>query len=469
MKSNFNNFFIVFLGNLVHLISTIGTALVLPLIFEVDSYGYLKLFSLYFGYVGLFHFGILDGIYLKFAGINIKSFDLMKFRSIYYFFIFTQIIFLFIGLIFSFLLLDGNFLFVSTMIFLNLISQNNNTFFQFLSQILLRFKEYSTRMILLAFSNIFIILYCLLFNIKDYKFYIILLTFSYFIFSILYLFKYRRFVLGPSLSIISIKSDIIDLFNLGIPLMLSNLIGMYITSLNKIVVSIFFVISIFGVYSFAYNFIGVLSVLISSINIVLYPTLNGLDAQKLVQKYENLNIIVIFIVLYSLLGYFVLSVIIPIVFPKFLDSVLILQIAFPGLVFSSTISAIKFNYFKFLKRIKSYLWISFLFLMLNSLLYFIVNIFYPSVYAITWVSIITIALWSLILDIYLSINFKTSWKKSNFIMFIGVFIYYFSSSLEDKSLGGILFFIFISALFLIFYSRILISLFSNKNKVFSSS
>lgn len=49
------------------------TNFVLPKELSVESYATIKTFQLYVSYAGLFHFGFVDGMYLKYGGKNIKE------------------------------------------------------------------------------------------------------------------------------------------------------------------------------------------------------------------------------------------------------------------------------------------------------------------------------------------------------------------------------------------------------------
>ena len=57
-------------SNIIKLISSILIAFVIPNLLGLTNYGYYKVFVLYLTYIGLFHFGFIDGIYLKFGGLS---------------------------------------------------------------------------------------------------------------------------------------------------------------------------------------------------------------------------------------------------------------------------------------------------------------------------------------------------------------------------------------------------------------
>lgn len=58
----------VLIANFINLGFNLITNFVLPKELSVESYATIKTFQLYVSYAGLFHFGFVDGMYLKYGG-----------------------------------------------------------------------------------------------------------------------------------------------------------------------------------------------------------------------------------------------------------------------------------------------------------------------------------------------------------------------------------------------------------------
>ena len=56
---------LIFIANVINLLFSIGTNLILPKFLSVESYAAIKTYQLYITYVGVLHFGFNDGMYLK--------------------------------------------------------------------------------------------------------------------------------------------------------------------------------------------------------------------------------------------------------------------------------------------------------------------------------------------------------------------------------------------------------------------
>ena len=64
----FKNVVYAFFAQGISLLLSIMMSLVVPKMLNITEYGYWQLFIFYVGYVGFFHFGLNDGLYLKEGG-----------------------------------------------------------------------------------------------------------------------------------------------------------------------------------------------------------------------------------------------------------------------------------------------------------------------------------------------------------------------------------------------------------------
>ena len=64
-----------FVSNILSLLLSSVTVMIVPKLIGVAEYGYYQLYVFYASYTGFFHFGWCDGIYLKYAGIDYDDYD----------------------------------------------------------------------------------------------------------------------------------------------------------------------------------------------------------------------------------------------------------------------------------------------------------------------------------------------------------------------------------------------------------
>ena len=147
-KKNFKDILKVAFSNLAKLLSGVLVGLLLPKIIGVTDYGYYKTFTLYGVYVGLFTFGITDGIYLKFGGQDYDALDKAKFRFYTRFYFLMELCFSAIAAVIALFFLPGEYSFIFLSLAIYLLFFNITSFFQTISQITCRFTELSVRNLL---------------------------------------------------------------------------------------------------------------------------------------------------------------------------------------------------------------------------------------------------------------------------------------------------------------------------------
>ena len=74
-KTFLKNFSHTFAANAVTFLISALVVLVVPKRLGGDQYGYFQLYTLYTSYVGFFHFGWCDGMYLRYGGKDYHQLD----------------------------------------------------------------------------------------------------------------------------------------------------------------------------------------------------------------------------------------------------------------------------------------------------------------------------------------------------------------------------------------------------------
>lgn len=441
-------------SNVIQLISSILISFVIPNMLGLTNYGYYKVFILYLTYVGLFHFGFIDGIYLKYGGNDYESLDKKSFRTYFKFLLLIELGVSLIGLLFTVFFIEGQHQLIFIFLFLNLIAVNLTSYYQFISQITSRFKEYSTRIVLLSFTNILIVAFLYFMKISDYRIYITLIVSTNYILLLLYLYTYRDITFGKSGKIGEIKHEIVFFFKTGIPLLLANLASTLVITVDKQIVEILFPVEVFGVYSFAYSMLSMITVVVSAVSIVLYPTLKRTNLENIPKNYYNLNRIIILVVLFGLMGYFPLLWFVPRFLPDYVGALVIFRVALPGLVLISSISAVKHNFFKITNKNFAFFLIGLIAVSTNALLNIVAYSIYGTTVSIAISSIFGISLWYIITESYMVKKHNIRWKSNFVLILIGVSTFYLVTSLENYFISGGIYFVFLLIIASLNYKKI---------------
>jgi len=267
-------------SRMISLFSGVAIGLLLPKIFSVIDYGYFKIFTLYAVYMTLTHFGFVDGILLKLAGKKYCDLEMEKMRTYTCFFMIFEGIIAIIMVFMAIAFIKGEYFFLAIMLATNMLAVNLTTYYQFVSQAVQRFSEYSAKNIAVSLAKILLVgglLGISYFKHIEISYRVYLVGINLLDYSMLfwYVWIYRDITFGKKLHFANLITDIRDIFKVGIVLTMAYQVSHLVLVLDRQFVSFFFSTEIFAVYSFAYNIISMISTMISSISVVFFPILKS--------------------------------------------------------------------------------------------------------------------------------------------------------------------------------------------------
>ena len=445
-KKVIKNILKVAISNIFTLLSGILVGFIVPkLMTNGDStadYGYYKIFTLYLGYVGLFHFGFIDGIYLLYGGKSYDELEKTRFRTYSKFFIIFQIIISAIITGVALCFINTNYGFIFVFIGINLLAENITMYYQFISQITGRFNELSLRNIvkssltIIAVIILFILFKTNIINYLHFQIYIVIVSVISFMLSCWYVITYREITFGKSNKIKEELPSIKKFFIIGLPLLIANLVVNLILNIDRQFVSILYDEEIYASYAFGYNMLNLITTATSAISIVLYPTLKKLEFERLKLNYNNFIAIIAIFVSFCLIAYFPLNFIVTTWLEKYNESLPIFRIIMPGLVLTSAISMIMLNYYKTLFRSKSYFIISIIILVLSFVANLIAYLVFKKPIAISIASVIVIFVWYLLAEFVLVKDWKINTLKNLvYIILIIIAFYLISFLIKNVFIG----------------------------------
>jgi O-antigen/teichoic acid export membrane protein len=420
----------VFSSNFIKLIIGIITGFLVPAFLSLDQYAFLKTFTLYIGYVGILHFGFIDGIYIKYGGKFENEIDKQKLKGEHKFLIvFQLIVTIFIGII-GFVLHDMILIAFSICI----LPINMQTLFKFLYQALGEFDIYSKIMILtpilLLFVNLFNIFILKIDNFWPFVIGNILIYYVVFIgLEIYFLKKYKG--ISSTIDYTEIRRH----FKIGSVIMIANLSSMFFYSIDRWFVKFALSIEDFAFYSFAISMMAVINVLINSVTMTLYPYLARNQDKSIINKIKKYFLIIGTL---SSGGYFIFVFIVNNFLQKYIPSLNVISILFAGYPAIIVINALYINLYKAQKREKKYAFAVLKMLFVTVLLNFAAIIIYKNNFSIAIATTISFYIWYLYSSkdfsdlkidikekIYLIIFFITFLITSNYLnWWNGLLVYY---------------------------------------------
>ena len=446
----------VSLSNIIKLLAGVLVGLLLPKIIGVTDYGYYKTYTLYIHYVGLFHFGISDGIYLLFGGKDYSELDRKKFRFYSKAFIAIEALVSVVLTIIAVTALSEENKFIFACVASYLLANNVTGYYQMISQITGRFKELSRRNLIQSvfISATVIVLYVIhrfLGYELTYRPYTLIYSILIALLAIWYIVTYKDISFGESSKFSDQWKDIPSFIKVGFPLTVANLCSTLILSLDRQFVNVLFDTDTYAVYAFAYNMLALVTTAVSAVSTVLYPKLKRTNRVTLKANYSILTGTIAVLVSASLCIYFPLCWFVNWFLPKYVDSLLIFRIIFPGLIISSVITIIMHNYYKVLGINNKFFIKSLITLLVSGFANYVAYRFFGTTSSISIASIITMVFWYFLVESHFVKEFNIAWKKNVLFIFCIMTSFYITTNLNNLVLGLFLYILMNCACVALFY------------------
>ena len=429
----------VAISNVINIIGGIIVGLLLPKILPVEDYGWYKTFTLYAAYIGFVHLGIIDGIVLKYGGKDYEKIDRPLFRSYFAWYSFVHIVFVFMTFIGVAVIKDINYKFILATLGIHAVIANCNGYFQQISQITQRFREYTTRKIIssvIRIINVGLLLIWAALGFKPtFRVFLIISIATETLVTAWYIYTYRDIIFGDKLSLSDTRKDVFQLSIIGFPLLFANLCSSLILTLDRQFVSILFDTTTYAKYAFAYNMLSLVTVATSAVSTVLYPTLKRTTPETMKKRYGSLIGIISIIVFGSIIAYYPLCLFVEWFLPQYIESLPIFRIIFPGLALSSSITVVMHNYYKAEGKNIIYFKKSILVLGVSAAANAIAYYIFRSTVSISIASIITMVFWYVYVEWYFIKKYKYDGKKN--LAYIGAMMvaFYVSSAMTNYYIG----------------------------------
>ena len=440
-RSFLKNVLVVLISNLFSVVSGVLVGFLIPKALGVSEYGYYKTFTLYCSYLGILHFGFIDGIYLKFAGKKYEELDKRQFRTFTRFLFALESVVTLILVGVSFLFFNTEYFLVFLFVSLNVLATNFITYFEFISQITMRFKRMTLRNVIRCSLNIVSV--SVLFALYTFRgvtiynsVYVSIVLAVNYVLAIWYVVSYRQIVFGERTGFRAEKDTLFYFFKVGIPLLLSNLVAQLIFVVDQQFVNLAFDNETYSVYAFAYNMISLITIATGAISTVLYPTLKTIDEKSITKNYAKINSLLLSFVGFCLIAYYPLVLIVRRFLPSYGDSLPTFLIILPGVLISSSISVIKYNCYKTFGKINNYFIKSVVALALAVVADLVVYRVFGDTRSISIVSIFVLLFWYVLVELYFVRAYRVGWVGNLLYVLLILAAFYGISFLQNVYLGA---------------------------------
>lgn len=422
------NFIYAFSAQLISILLSTAMSLIIPKILGVEDFSYWQLFLFYITYVGFFHFGITDGMYLKNGGIDIDKIDKKKVSSQFYVLFFIQIIILSSILLFAKFFVSNKirqFIFIFAAFYT--LTANLNWFLGYIFQATNQIKKYSCSVIIDKLLFLFFIIIAYFIKFKNLVLYIAIYVLTTTIALIYSFYNARSIVFTRPYNIKKSLRVAFESAKTGIKLTLSNIASLLILGFGKFLVDKYWGITTFGKVSLALSLTNFFLLFISQVSMVLFPTLRKLDIKTTKNMYIKFNKYLNFILPCIYVVYIPVKLILTLWLPNYAISLQYLGILLPICIFDGKMQMVSNTYLKVLRKENKLLIFNLLSVAISIVLS-LINVFvFKSIYLVIIGMLVAIAIRSIVSEIYLhhQLNIKVEFKNLIMIFLISIlFIIY---------------------------------------------
>lgn len=361
----FQNFSYSLSANIISLIISTIIIILVPKVIDVTEYGYFQLYMFYSSYIGFFHFGWCDGIYLRYGGEYYEKLDKRKMNSQFWLlFLLETLITIVLFTITYFLSLERNKTIILMLAIFSILVIIPKTMLVYILQLTNRIKEYSIVTIVEKVLYCLFVIIFLLFKCNYYMY--ILADLIGKIISLLFAITYCKDIVFKKMNLLSlgIKEALINI-NVGSKLMIANIAGMLILGIVRLAIENHWSIQVFGKVSLSISISNMMMVCINAIGIVLFPMIKRMDANVIENLYYKLRDILMLLLFICLAFYYPLQVVLKIWLPSYSDSLAYIALLFPLCVYESKMSMLVSTYIKAYRKEKIMLYVNLLSVMLS--------------------------------------------------------------------------------------------------------
>lgn len=403
VKKFASNLTYAFAAQLLSLTLSVLMSLIVPKLLGVEQFAYWQLFIFYSSYVGFFHLGLPDGIYLRYGGTELDKLDKSLIGSQLRVMITIHVIVSAVWIFFiSFLPMESDRRFVWVLTAVYMVISNAFWFLGYVYQAADQTKQYSIAAIISKFFFAICVFVLALIKPENYPIYVFLYVLAQGLALSYCALKGRGFVFSKQ---ISLKKTLLEMFcnaKIGINLTFSNLASSFILGVGRVMIDATQGISSFGIVSLAISLTNFFLQFISQISMVMFPMLRQFDRERMKKVFVIVRSGMSYLLCAILILYVPAKFVLEIWLPQYKLSLEYLAILLPLCIFDGKMQLLYNTYLKVLRKERVLLLINIGSLAISTGLCFIGAYLLHSITAVVICMVTAIAIRSLATNLYLS-------------------------------------------------------------------
>lgn len=352
-KNFIKNFSYTFSANALSFLISAVLIFLVPKRLGVEQYGFWQFYTLCTSYVGFFHLGWCDGVYLRYGGKDYDELEKPVFVTQFWYLTFFEWI-VCIGLgVYGFLIApdaDKGLIFAMTGVCALLVIPR--TYIGYVLQFTNRIKEYAV-ITMLERIIYFVLVTAMVFGgIREYKWLLAADLFGKGVALVVGIARCRDIVFGKFVPVREGLSETGKNINVGFKLMVANIAGMLIVGLVRMAIENHWDMETFGKVSLTMSVSNLLMVFISAVSLILFPTLRRTSDERQVDMYNIMRTCIMGLLLGLLVFYYPAKLLLTMWLPKYAEALNFMALMFPVCIFESKTTMLVNTYLKIMRKEK---------------------------------------------------------------------------------------------------------------------
>lgn len=437
-------------AQLVSLFTSFALGFIVPKFISELDYSYWQVFVLYLSYVGILHFGLLDGLVLRYSQYDYEELDKSRILSQFQFMVSFISVTALACCVYACIFMESVSRSILVLVALGMITKNVFTYTSYTFQITNRIGKYAILVIIQRAVYALAVILMLLLGTTQYYWYCIadlLGDITGFIVGMVF---NRDLYIGKSLAFKETLKEAKSNISAGVNLMVANFASSFIIGGAKMVIQWRWNSLVFGKVAFSFSVTNLFLTFVTAISVVLFPSLKRTDKSRLPSLYLDIRNIASPLLFVVLLAYFPMSTILEMWLPKYTESLIYLGVLLPTIIFSSKVSLLTNNYLKAYRKEKTMLIVNVITVAFSFVLFLISAYLIDSLNLLLYFVVAAIMLRSIVSEIVVSKIVGIVIKK-DFVVELVMTIWFIFVVQEFGLLRGMILYFVAVIIYLIFY------------------
>lgn len=316
-------------------------------------YGYFQLYIFYVNYIGFFHFGWADGIYLRYGGAYYDMLNKRKLSGQFWGLLTFEIVISTLICLYGFVFTASEqktTVVICTAIAVIIVIPR--TLLQYILQCTNRIQENAVVITIERVSYLIVVLIVVLSGLKTFLPIVIADLIGKFISLAVAVFYCRDIVTSIPERLYLVCKEAMRNIAVGCKLLFSNLASLLLLGIIRYSMEIHWDIITFGKVSLSLSVSNMLMVMVTAVSLVMFPALRRINEERYAYLYKTIRSVLMVSLLGMLLVYYPAKILLSAWLPQYSDSLEYMAILFPICVFESKYSMLINTYMKTLREEK---------------------------------------------------------------------------------------------------------------------